>query len=533
MRSRVFALVGVWCAAMAAVASHPRLFASQQAAPARPATAPAGPRTAPIQPIASRPAAAPASTVQPEALVQQYCVTCHNQRLKTGNLALDGAELSNIPSTAETWEKVTRKVRAGLMPPAGVPRPAPGRPDAPRRPPRVVDRHRRRRAPRRCVGRPSIASTDRSTPTPSATCFAVVVDVAAVLPPDEEAYGFDNNANVLGVSAVADGALPVGGLEGGRGGGGQPEDHAQSRDLPRPRRPVAARSRGGPADRHSRRHLHHALLPGRCRVRDQPAALSRDGEHHPRPGAAARARGHDRRPARAAGGASAARRTNRPTTCSRRSPATRWRSASRCACPSPPACTRSRWRSSRKAQRHHAGIAAAVRPRADRSDHAGRHPRTRAGDARRALQTGGEVGDSPSRRRIFICEPAAGQDAACAHEDPDHGGAPRLPRPARRRRDEASPRLLQRGAQERRQLRPTASRPRCASCWSARGSSSASSAIRPTWRRAPSTGSPIWSWHRGCRSSSGAASRTTSCWRRPSRAGSRTRSCSNSRCGGC
>src|SRR5262245_54206596 len=57
------------------------------------------------------------------ALVNQYCVTCHNQRAKTGGLALDSLSLSNIPASAETWEKVIRRVRGGQMPPAGMPRP--------------------------------------------------------------------------------------------------------------------------------------------------------------------------------------------------------------------------------------------------------------------------------------------------------------------------------------------------------------------------------------------------------------------------
>src|SRR6185312_9523807 len=57
------------------------------------------------------------------ALINQYCVTCHNARAKTGGLALDTMSLSDIPAGAETWEKVIRKVRGGQMPPAGMPRP--------------------------------------------------------------------------------------------------------------------------------------------------------------------------------------------------------------------------------------------------------------------------------------------------------------------------------------------------------------------------------------------------------------------------
>src|ERR1035438_1929053 len=59
----------------------------------------------------------------PRALVDQYCVTCHNQRVRTAGLMLDKADLSTIPSDPEIWEKVIRKLRSGTMPPPGNPRP--------------------------------------------------------------------------------------------------------------------------------------------------------------------------------------------------------------------------------------------------------------------------------------------------------------------------------------------------------------------------------------------------------------------------
>src|SRR4051812_37155829 len=57
------------------------------------------------------------------AVVDKYCVTCHNERSKTGGLALDTVDLSHVESGAEVWEKVVRKVRVGMMPPQGAPRP--------------------------------------------------------------------------------------------------------------------------------------------------------------------------------------------------------------------------------------------------------------------------------------------------------------------------------------------------------------------------------------------------------------------------
>src|SRR5215467_1022501 len=55
------------------------------------------------------------------ALLDRYCVTCHNGRLKTGGLALDTADPSDVGRNTELWEKVIRKVRAGMMPPPGRP----------------------------------------------------------------------------------------------------------------------------------------------------------------------------------------------------------------------------------------------------------------------------------------------------------------------------------------------------------------------------------------------------------------------------
>src|SRR5262245_1779195 len=57
------------------------------------------------------------------ALLDKYCVTCHNQRVKTAGLALDTADLANAPGQSDIWEKVIRKLRAEMMPPVGAARP--------------------------------------------------------------------------------------------------------------------------------------------------------------------------------------------------------------------------------------------------------------------------------------------------------------------------------------------------------------------------------------------------------------------------
>ena len=57
------------------------------------------------------------------AIVNQYCVGCHNAKLKTANLLLDQLDLAHLGDHAEIGEKVVRKLRAGMMPPSGMPRP--------------------------------------------------------------------------------------------------------------------------------------------------------------------------------------------------------------------------------------------------------------------------------------------------------------------------------------------------------------------------------------------------------------------------
>jgi len=65
----------------------------------------------------------PASNTAPRALIDQYCVTCHNQRAKTAGLMLDKMDPTHVAQDREAWEKVVRKLRAGMMPPQGMPRP--------------------------------------------------------------------------------------------------------------------------------------------------------------------------------------------------------------------------------------------------------------------------------------------------------------------------------------------------------------------------------------------------------------------------
>ena len=135
------------------------------------------------------------------SVVDRYCVTCHNGRLQTAGLALDQINFESVSTHAETLEKVVRKLRMRTMPPQGAPHPGeavvsrlaewlenqldrawlaspdPGRPLM----------HR--------LNRPEYAAAIRDL-------LALDVDAASLLPPDDSSYGFDNIADVLGTSPV-------------------------------------------------------------------------------------------------------------------------------------------------------------------------------------------------------------------------------------------------------------------------------------------------------------------------------------------
>jgi mono/diheme cytochrome c family protein len=134
-----------------------------------------------------------------KALLDQYCVTCHNERLKTGGLALDTLQKSRIETDAETWEKVVRKVRAGLMPPAGARRPDRGSLDALATSIEGTIDHfaanepNPGRAPLHRMNRVEYANAIRDL-------LSIDVDPSTLLPADDSSHGFDNIADVLGVS---------------------------------------------------------------------------------------------------------------------------------------------------------------------------------------------------------------------------------------------------------------------------------------------------------------------------------------------
>ena len=151
----------------------------------------AAPRPAPQGPAAGAAAAGARATLD------RYCVTCHNQRVRSGELALDGLDVSNVAAQAATWEKVVRKVRAGAMPPAGMPRPDESTATA------LVSELTSAldRAATPNPGRPLLHRLNRAEyANVVRDLLAIDVDVRSLLPADDSAFGFDNNADLLVVS---------------------------------------------------------------------------------------------------------------------------------------------------------------------------------------------------------------------------------------------------------------------------------------------------------------------------------------------
>src|SRR3954470_16363807 len=64
------------------------------------------------------------AAAEPRALLDQYCISCHNDRTRIAGVSFEKADASHPAADPELWERVIRKMRAGTMPPAGNPRPA-------------------------------------------------------------------------------------------------------------------------------------------------------------------------------------------------------------------------------------------------------------------------------------------------------------------------------------------------------------------------------------------------------------------------
>src|SRR5579885_3057392 len=139
----------------------------------------------------------PADSTAQRALLDRYCVTCHNARLKTANLMLDRLDLTHLGEHAEIGEKVVRKLRAGMMPPTGKPRPDRATLD------RLVTWMEAEldRSAATYLPPPGIHRLNRTEYTNAIRdVLGLQVDATKFLPSDDSTHGFDNIAGALTLS---------------------------------------------------------------------------------------------------------------------------------------------------------------------------------------------------------------------------------------------------------------------------------------------------------------------------------------------
>jgi hypothetical protein len=143
-----------------------------------------------------QPATSPSGTPSPEkTALDRYCVTCHNSRTRAGGLALDVLDLAKVDGDPAAWEKVVRKLRGRMMPPAGMPRPDEATYDA-------LAAHLESALDRASAASPNPGRTDTfrrlsrvEYQNAVRDILALDVDVSALLPKDDASHGFDNVAN--------------------------------------------------------------------------------------------------------------------------------------------------------------------------------------------------------------------------------------------------------------------------------------------------------------------------------------------------
>jgi mono/diheme cytochrome c family protein len=155
--------------------------------------------------VSAVPAQTPASSQAGSAsapyrsLLDQYCVTCHNERAKTAGLMLDKMDVEHLSDGAETWEKVIRKLRGGMMPPQG--RPRPSNDDAYKLISYLETSLDRAAINKPNPGRAAIHRLNRTEyGNAIRDLLGLDVDVTDLLPADDESNGFDNIADVLKLS---------------------------------------------------------------------------------------------------------------------------------------------------------------------------------------------------------------------------------------------------------------------------------------------------------------------------------------------
>ena len=171
-------------------------FISAASGQAQPAGGAAPPAVASARSAAGEAAAEPATY---RAVLDRYCVACHNRRTLAGSLALDSLDLEQVGPQAASWEKVLEKLHTRAMPPPGRPRPEAAVYDAfGAWLERSLDQWA---ADHPNPGRPPIHRLNRLEYANAVRdLLHLDVDAQALLPADDMAFGFDNNAAILTVA---------------------------------------------------------------------------------------------------------------------------------------------------------------------------------------------------------------------------------------------------------------------------------------------------------------------------------------------
>ena len=136
-----------------------------------------------------------------DPLAAAYCITCHSEQRKTGGVVLEHLDLTDA-AQARTLERVIRKLQNGTMPPPGAPHPDPAaRSAAVTRIESAIDRAAERHPNPGRV--PAVHRLNRAEYANAVRdLLGVEINAAALLPPDDSGYGFDNIADVLSVSPL-------------------------------------------------------------------------------------------------------------------------------------------------------------------------------------------------------------------------------------------------------------------------------------------------------------------------------------------
>ena len=146
--------------------------------------------------------ASPAGQTPAAQLVRTYCVSCHNERLKSANLMLDRLDGQQVSNSADEWEKVVIKLRSRAMPPPGARRPDSATYDSVAT--WLETELDRAAAAHPNPGRPAELHRLNRTEYGNAVrdLLGVEIDPKLMLPPDEQAHGFSTNAEALSIQPI-------------------------------------------------------------------------------------------------------------------------------------------------------------------------------------------------------------------------------------------------------------------------------------------------------------------------------------------